>query len=312
MVELVTDSQTSEDMDKNNSNDVALAHLAGTGDETARQLVIKRLHPLVWQRTIDLCKKFCGANRKLYKCTLDSAWGLQDNVSASCDYGHGSYTWMMDDLISNKRLLNYQGRNGASLLNYLTTIAYSHMFKERWKDWRWQRRNTVPDYIKDLDVDAKKVFWWLCDRDTVPNIAQRLQRKESEIKVLKRRIIAELQKRGYSYRLEPDITVSLGSLNNSDDTEDASEWDIPVNDNTVEIEDLRKKINEVWNKLEWKEQFVLEMMIVEEMSAKAVLKALREEGISLQDDLINKECTEQQVYYFTRKTLAKLKAYCDL
>ena len=299
-----------------NQPDVLIAHEAASGNQNARQQVTEIVDELIRQRTERLCKKFCYENRRLYQCTVDSRWGVNDANVALCEWGNDSYAWMLDDLTNAKRLKKFEGRNDATLRHYLSTIAHSHAFIERWKDWRFRRRDRVPTYIQELDHDAATLFRWLRgSHDDIPNIAQRLGRSEESARELIGEIVAELQKRNRLYLLDPPREVSLSHINtneNGSDDDGPEEWDIPTEDISIDDLDLQKRIKEAWLELDWREQYVLEALIIDRVNAKHVLQALRDEDIMLNDNTPPEQLNLQHVYYFCRKALAKLKNIADI
>ena len=297
-------------------DDLSLAEQAASGNQDARRQVTALVNELIQKRTTFFCKKFCYENRRLYQCTIDKNWGAHNSNSALCEWGTHSYAWMLDDLTNENRLRKFEGRNNASLLNYLSTIAHSSIFLERWKDWRFKRRERVPEYIQDLDKDASLLYLWLRgNHDDIPNMAQRLGRCEDSVRELIGRIVAELQKRNRLYLLDPPREISLNGINNNEDgnkDDFPNEWEIPSEDIEIENMELQNRIKAAWLELDWREQYVLEALIIDRVNAKHVLQALQDEEISLSDNTPWDQLNLQHVYYFCRKALAKLKKIADI
>lgn len=294
------------------TDDLDLARRAAAGEPEARRHLAIEIDSVIRRKVDTLCKAHCGRNRKEFRCTIDTTWGLNRSDASLCEWGNASYGWMMEQLCSPQRLARFEGRGGATLIGYLSHIARSHMLSERWKDWRWQRRIVVPDYILALDADAKRVYWWLCDGDSAPNIAQRLGRVESEIVALVKRIGLECNKRGYYYRFsrgEAD-TLPVDSEPFSEDDDAVSEFDVPIYVD-FESEWLRDRVRAALPLLEWRQQFILEAMVIDGLSAKAVVAALQEQGICLRDGLDPGKLTIQQVYAFCRQAIDRLSELCD-
>ena len=113
-----------------NCGDLLLARSAAMGDKHARKKVTELVNPLVTNKNFTLCKKHCYGNNRRHHCLIDGKWGLQGGEVTRCDIGNASYLWMLEDLAGPNRLAKYEGRNGASLLDYLSFIANSREFLE--------------------------------------------------------------------------------------------------------------------------------------------------------------------------------------
>lgn len=293
-----------------NADDLALAAAAAAGDERSRRIVSARFDALIRKRTSELCKRYCRDNRRQYICTIDPSWGRQPRAALLCDVGNGSYEFMLADLASPTSLRAYGARNGASLLTYVTHVAMSPQFLARWVRWRLGKRVRVPDYVVALgDPDIKTIFWWLCAGHTLANIAQRLGRDEENVVALYRKINAALVAKGCTFQLATQETRSLNTFYAADDNGDDEnvEWDIPAQDVPFEDIELHQKARAAVALLDGAERFVIEELIVNGRPVKAVLQALREEGIAIKAGAAPAEADEQQVYYFCRKALAKLR-----
>jgi hypothetical protein len=214
---------------------------------------------------------------------------------------------MLDDLTNANRLRQYEGKHGARLNDYIYRIANSLPFYERWKDWRFGRKVHVPTYIQDLGPDAGKVFLGLRSQEAIANIAQRLGKSQADTEDLCQRIIIILTKRNRLHLLDPPNTVSLSTLNqNEEESGGGGEADVPYFDLAPEQQETHAKLWQVWKKLTAVEQFVLEAMLIDELDANDVLAALIKLDISLTDGVPAEQTNRQQLYYFRRKTLAKL------
>jgi len=310
----VSDHISSEPCEVN--EDVHLALSAAAGSYTDRKKVSKLIDELIRQKNRSLCKEFCAGRWAYYQCTADSGNGSQDSNAPYCEWGNGGYAWMLEDLSNPNRLKKFEGRNGSNLLNYLSKIANSLPFRERWKDWRFRQRIRVPAYIEVLDKDAGKLFRMMIrNNDDLPNLAQTLGRSEDEIRHIKSEIVAELYKRKRLSILDPTREISLTGFNRNDldDTPgEKTEWDIPTQDLGIDVLEARQIVREAWQKLDWKEQYVLEAMVIDELNAKVVLQALKDEGIMIKKGVSPQETSVQQLYYFCNKTLTKLKRLSDI
>lgn len=292
---------------------IALARSAANGEPPARKKVNHLAHPIITYQTDRFCKRFCAENQYRYRCSLQTPWGSSPTDAPLCEWGNASYGWMLDDLTNNKRLNRYEGKNGALLQHYLFHIANSLPFYERWKDWRFGRRINVPDYIKEIDPQAAKVFLALRSGDNTTLIAQKLALPEPDTEVLCHKIIVALTQRQRLYLLNPDRTQSLTPPHGNDDSPDhTSDIEIAVEDVDIEQTERMQILGNAWESLSPVEQFVLEAMIIEEQDANDVLAALKKLDISINSKIPAHKTDRQQLYYFRRKTLAKLAAFTGL
>jgi len=287
------------------NSDVVLARNAALGDVKDREKVTHLVNELVAEKTEKYCKEFCFENRALYTCTLDTNWGSQSTDAALCEWGNGSILWMLDDLTNDNRLNKFEGRSNSGLINYLSKIAGSFQFKERWKDWRFRRRIRVPDYIKVLDRDACKIFWKLCDQDAVPNIAQMLGRDLREVDAVVKQIFSELHARNKLHKLNLAQLVSLTGLGGGDEQD--VQYDLCTKEATGEERFFQDQVKSAFSLLSWKEQFILEVMVIDQLDVTSVLAALKAQGISIKTGVAPEETSVNQVYYFRNKALSKLK-----
>jgi hypothetical protein len=289
---------------------VALARRAADGDSAARRRVNELVHPIISCQTHRFCRRFCRGNQRRYACTLQPPLsGGPPRGALLCEFGNASYAWMLDDLTHQRRLLRFQGRNGARLYDYLYSIANSLPFYERWKDWRFGRRVHVPTYIREMGPLAAKVFMELRASSTVADIAQKLRRSEPEVEQLSHTIIVALTRRSRLHLLNPPRTVSLSEPEG--DRRGAAdhrhhERDIPVHDEPLEDREARQKLKRAWERLTALEQFVLEAMLIDGEDAAQVLAVLRRVGVSVKKGVRPEDLNRQQLYYFRRKAFSKL------
>jgi hypothetical protein len=276
--------------------------------------VSRLAHPLVQQKTTILCKRFCNGNNAYYRCTVDPVWGRQENDASLCDWGNNSYAWMLEDLTGPNRLRAYKAENNARLTTYFYAIAHSPAFYERWKDFRFNRRVRVPGYIQQISPWAGRTYMGLIARDPIEKIAQEVRQPVEKVEDVAERIIIELTERGKMYLLDAPKTISLTQMGDEEEDPEGegvvanvadSSWD-PVN------EELQRKMTEALKKLDPVERAVLEEMVVEGREATDVLKGLVRAGISIKEGVPPEKINEQQLFYFKRKTLAKLKDLMEL
>lgn len=300
-------------------NDLKLAKKAAAGDEAAREAVVRLLHPLIQRQTKTFCKRYCFEDHKEVRCTVEKEWARDTEEDAlDCDLGHSSYAWMLEDLI--KKLLIYKGSRDAKLSTYFYSIINSLPFYERWKDDRFKRRINIPTCIQDLSPLAEKIFRWMIDCHPVNMMAQKAKVSEEKIEEIADRIIGELTEEGKLYLLNAsthkknlDTTSLTGFGQDKDDPESGHVMgDIPDESWDPAKDQLRLKIREGKNKLAPIEQSVLDEMVIEGRNAKDVLKSLVQNGMTIKEGVLPEEINLQQLFYFKRKTLAKLKRLSGL
>ena len=290
---------------------IALAQRAAQGNREAQRAVNEIAHPVIEFQTDRFCKRFCRENRHLYRCSLKQPIGGAPADAASCEWGNASYGWMLDDLCKPERLRKYEGRNQAGLFDYLYSIANSLPFYERWKDWRFGRRQQVPMYIRAIGERAAAVFFAMRGNQPLAQIAQTAGIEINEAERLADAIVLELTRRHKLYLLEPPQQVSLSLVSAAGDDAAPQQMDIPVEDNRVEQQELRDRLARAWSKLDATEQFVLEAMIIEEQDAEDVLRALRTLDVSIKPGVSAADTNRQQLYYFKRKALSRLGVELD-
>jgi hypothetical protein len=290
-----------------NRSQVALAQAAAAGDAQARATINREIQSIIDFQNSRFCKRFCHNNRYHHKCTLDEAWNRAPSDATLCEWGNAGYAWMLEDLTSSKRLQTFTGKGGARLFDYIYRIANSLPFYERWKDWRFGRKLHVPTYVQNLDPLAGQVFYALREGNNPQLIAQKLCISETRAEGLCHEIIIVLTQKNRLHLLDPPKTVALSDLNKDDATNTTNaDADLPSFDLTPEQREDIERLKFAWQKLAAVEQYVLEAMVIEEQDANDVLTALSKLGISLQDGVAAGETNRQQLYYFRRKTIAKL------
>lgn len=284
-----------------------LASEAARGDVHARQQINALVEPIIAFQTNCFCKRFCRENRYRYYCTLPEPWGSLSEGASYCEWGNASYSWMLDDLTNTHRLTRYQARHGSSLYNYIYQIANSLPFYERWKDWRFGRKVHVPTYIQEMGPLAARVFLGLHANHEVEHIAQTLGESLEVIEKICQRIISALTQRKRLYLLNPSETISL-TRSSAEQGEQAADdqMDIVSYDELPELVEQKILVKHAWEQLSAVEQFVLEALVIEDQDASSVLDALKTLGLSIKQGVPADKTDRQQLYYFRRKTLAKL------
>ncbi|MFV2060799.1 MAG: hypothetical protein ACC653_08940 [Gammaproteobacteria bacterium] len=288
---------------------IKLAQQAAKGEVLARQQINELIHPIINYQTGRFCKRFCYQNRYRYACSLDNPIGKASRDALLCEWGNASYGWMLNDLSNSNRLLQYQGKYDSSLKNYVYSIANSLPFYERWKNWRFGSNVHVPTYIKEYHPDASHVFYGLRAQESIALIAQKMAKSELEIKDLARAIIVLLTKKKRLHLLDPPVTQSLTDITAGSETDEGYlENDIPCYDETPEHSEDKIKLSNAWSQLDPVEQYVLEAIVIEEQDADDILVALKKLNITIKQGVAAHNTNRQQLYYFKRKTLAKLNS----
>lgn len=291
---------------KNPAQQIELAKRAAQGNRQAQQAVNEIAHPVIEFQTSRFCKRFCRENQHLYRCSLSKPIGSAGANASLCEWGNASYGWMLDDLCKPERLQKYEGRNQASLFDYVYSIGNSLPFYERWKDWRFGRRQQVPMYIRELGEQAAAVFYAMRGNQPIAQIVQTVGLSLAETEALVSEIVLQLTRRHKLYLLDPPQEVSLSLVGAGGDDEAMHQQDIPVDDTVVETQELRDRLLKAWSKLDAVEQFVLEAMVIEEQDADDVLEALRAIDVSIKPGIDAQQTNRQQLYYFKRKALSRL------
>jgi hypothetical protein len=284
-----------------------LAKAAASGEKNARQQVNTMVQPIIDFQTSRFCKRFCNENQYLYRCTLKPPMGAMHEDAAVCEWGNASFGWMLDDLSRAKRLLQYQGLNDASLFDYFYQIANSLPFYERWKDWRFGRKVHVPTYIKALAPDAARVFFGLRAGDDLELLAQKLSRPLNLVEQLAQSIVCLLTQKKRLHLLNPPKLVSMTeSVDDSESDQEDRQIELASYDEPIEDAEDKQRLTQAWAKLDAVEQFVLEALLIDELDAEDVLAALRTMQMSIKKGVPADQTDRQQLYYFRRKTLARL------
>ena len=284
-----------------------LAAKAAQGNRAERAQVNAIVDPLIRFQTDRFCKRFCRENHYRYRCTLVPPWGGAPADAALCEWGNASYAWMLDDLTGEKRLMTYQGRNDASLFDYLYQIANSRPFYERWKDWRFGRRVHVPEYIQQLGPHAAAVFLGLRAHDELENIAQQRGLSLQQVKDMVQQIMILLTQKKRLHLLNPPRSLSLDDEGDDNGLPQQQLHQVLAShDEGAEAIEQKQRMAAAWQQLSSTEQFVLEALVIEDQDANHVLEALKKLGLSLKNGVAPEDTDRQQLYYFRRKTLARL------
>ena len=290
---------------KRNKENIQLAQDAAENDVAARKKVNDLIAPIIHYQTNRFCKRFCKENRSRFKCTLKSPTGSPPADATLCEWGNGSYAWMLNDLSSANRLKKFQANNNATLFDYCYVIANSLPFYERWKDWRFGRKVYIPTYIQALGKNAVTVFYALRSQQSLEQISQKTSQSVNQTKKLSREIIKLLTQKNRLYLLNSLQNVSLTQ---DDDTKRQStvESETATYDERIETIEENLLLSKAWKKLNPVEQFVIEALVIEEQDAEIVLNSLRKLDISFKANVTAEDLDRQKLYYFRRKTLAKL------
>lgn len=297
-------SQSASPSERNKEN-LQLAQDAAENDAAARKKVNDLIAPIIHYQTNRFCKRFCKENRSRFKCTLKSPTGSPPADAILCEWGNGSYAWMLNDLSSANRLKKYRANNNATLFDYCYVIANSLPFYERWKDWRFGRKVYIPTYIQALGKKAVTVFYALRSQQSLEQISQQTSQSVDQTKKLSREIIKLLTQKNRLFLLSSSQNVSLS---HDDDTKTLStvESETATYDEPVETCEENLLLSKAWKKLNPVEQFVIEALVIEEQDADIVLNSLKKLDISFKANVTAEDLDRQQLYYFRRKTLAKL------
>jgi len=293
-------------METTENKDKELINASINGDAKAKKQLVNLVDPIINMQTKKYCRRFCKENRSISSCTIFPEWKHADRSTPLCEWGNGSYGWMLEYLTKPERLAKYEGRDGAQLIDYWYVIATSYPFYDHWKNWRFNRRIRAPKYIIPLDPHASHIFLLLCSQVEIIDIAQRLNLNETEVKEITQRIMAELLTRKKLYLLDSPKYVSLSDLTINDDEDNNAEYDVPDWDDSPEHLEEIELIKEAWKKLNPIQQFVLQAMDVDYMSANEVLDALVIADYRILPNKEPKDVNRQQLYYYRKKTLIQL------
>ncbi len=301
------------DLSNSNESMQVVLENAIQGDVNSRKHINSVAHPFIDFQTDSFCRRFCQNNYRQAKCTLSPPQGnypAAKRHNILCDKANASYAWMLDELTNNTRLNKIEAVSEAQLASYFKTIVNSLPFYERWKNWRFERRIHVPDYICDIHESAKQVFHKLQSGDNTALIAQALRMSEIQAQEIAESILIELTKRRRLYLINPVRTTRLRDSSDTDNSNsDASETEVEDNQYAPERLAYSLQLRAAWKKLDELEQFVIEALVIENQEAQHVLKALETMNISLGKNTSSKENDRQQLYYFKRKSLEKLYGF---
>ncbi len=300
-----TAEQTIKLAEKNKEN-IKLAQEAADNDVPARKKVNRLIEPIIHYQTNRFCRRFCKENQSRFRCTLRSPTGSPPADASLCEWGNGSYAWMLDDLSNSNRLKKYRANNNATLFDYCYVIANSLPFYERWKDWRFGRKIYVPSYIQALGKQAVTVFYALRTQQSLEHISQNLSQSLSKTRETSREIIKLLTRKNKLYLLNPSRNISLTQDDNDDIAQSSVESEIATSDEPIESYEENLLLSKAWKKLDPIEQYVIEALVIEEQDADIVLNSLMKLDISFKTGIAAEDLDRQQLYYFRRKTLARL------
>lgn len=297
----------SNNLAEQNKENLKLAQDAADSDASARKKVNDLIAPIIHCQTNRFCKRFCKENRARFKCTLTSPVGSAPADASLCEWGNGSYAWMLNDLSSSNRLKKYRANNNATLFDYCYVIANSLPFYERWKDWRFGRKVYVPSYIQELGKKAVTVFYALRLQQPVEQIGQQSSLSVEQVRELSRKIIKLLTRKNKLFLLNPAQNISLSQGATDDKAQSSLDAETATYDEAVETHEESLLLSKAWKALSPVEQFVIEALVIEEQDAEIVLNSLRKLDISFKAGVTAGALDRQQLYYFRRKTLAKLQ-----
>lgn len=294
-----------------NEADYALAQRAAAGDREAREQVTKLVDPLIEAKATFLCKRHCRENRFRAVCTLDPSWGQNRSSAPLCEWGNASYSQFFGELMKSEVLQRYEARNGCSLRDFLRATLDSVGVHERWKDMRFERRVHVPKCVERLGPDARRVFFWMCDHDSIENMAQRLNKTPRELQTIVQSIFDVLITAGRSYTLQRQHMISLTSgENDEDDGEQGggnAQMDLPAAAEDYESTELQQCVLAALEQLDDVSRFVLKAKFWEELPMQDILDILKTEGISIREGVPPQLTTLNQLFYFYYDALSRLK-----
>ncbi len=295
----------------------ALLKKAAEGEASARTSVNEVARPYIQFQTDKFCRRFCQNQHLRARCTLSPPQGRPKSSKANdtlCDKANASYGWMLDDLTNENRLQRIRAESVPQLAAYFKTTANSLPFYERWKNWRFDRRVHVPEYISEIDEYAKAIFLQLRSGNTFEMIAQTVGAKEPHVRTIIDKILIELTQRKRLHLLSAPKTVTFSELSTSSQHSDQHSAD--EDNGTTEFEDhtlspekltYSLQLRKAWDQLDDIEQYIVESLVIENQDANTVLKTLKHLEIPLKKNGSHLQNDRQQLYYFKRKTLEKLQ-----
>jgi len=284
------------------NSDILLVQKATNDDLSARREVVAIADPIITRQTNRYCRKYCYEQNYYLRCTLLPPVNGAPSDAAMCEWGNGSYAWMLEELTKNSRLKKYQAKNDASLADYFFVIVNSLSFYERWKDWRFNNRIYVPEYIESIHSEAKKVFRCLRRQLAPEEISQESGLSVDEVKKLSTEIIKALLIRRRMYLLTPSTEVSYNQFSESDNDVE-HEMSIVVAPNETDFRQS-EAISAAFNELSILEQHVISGFFIEKISAKHILKSIKK--IDWPENVAINIKDIQQLYYFRRKSVKHL------
>lgn len=290
-------------------NDRELVQRAVNGELNARRKIAGIIDPLVNRKSTGLCKRYCGRNRLHSRCTVDSSWGQQEEMALACEWGTFTVFFLRDKLLDESVLRRYEECGGTSLPGYLAAAASAYGLEEQWKDRRFGRRMNSPRCIEEMDPDARRVFWWLYDGESVSTISLRLGLDEDKIRNIIRQVYDELSKAGLVHLLERQSSDDLSghSVNGVESDAHGVEWEaISQNRGTVDAH-WRSIVMAALEKLTWQDRFLLEAMFVEHLDDDQILYALRTLNVQLADGLHAEDMGVGNVREMRNKVLVKMR-----
>lgn len=285
--------------------DLELVQKALQGDPSARKTISEIAHPIISYHTDRLCRRYCFDNFRFYQCSLQRPKYGAPADAELCEWGNGCYHWILEDLCKDSRISAYQGIDNARLEHYFNKITSSQAFFERWKDWRFGQRTYVPSYIQNIHSQANRIFLGLKAQEAIPSIAQKIGLSEGEAHEIADQIIIQLTKRKRLHLLEQTRFVSIDH-NHDEENDEEHTWQIPHHDMPFEEWQQYSELQSAWEKLEPEEQYVIEALVIDEQEANAVLATLVKNQWSIKKGVRPEDTDRQQLYYFRRKSLAKL------
>ena len=294
----------------NNRENIELAQNAADNDASARKKVNELISPIIQYQTNRFCKRFCKENRAYFKCTLNPP--INNREADLCEWGNGSYAWMLDDLSNSNRLKKYRANNNATLFDYCYVIANSLPFYERWKDWRFGRKVYVPSYIRDLGKLAVTVYFGLRSQQSHELISQAASQPLVEVQNISRKIIQLLIKRNKLHLLNASHDVSFSYEQDNDHAQSAIEAETASHDEAIDKIEDKNLLSHAWKQLGPVEQFVLEALVIDGQDADIVLNTLKKLNLRIKEGVEADMTNRQQLYYFRRKTLAKLHQLIEM
>lgn len=290
-------------------HDRELAQRAVDGELAARRKIAELIDPLISRKSAWLCKRYCRRNRFHARCTVDSGWGVQEETALSCEWGTFTAFFLRDKLLDTSILRRYEECGGTPLAGYLAAAASAFGLEEQWKDRRFGRRMSSPGCIESMDPDARRVFWWLYDGESVATIAFRLGLDEDKVRNLVREVYDELSKAGLVHMLERQASDHPANINPDGLDPDllGDDADDLLRDRGSVDSHWRSVVITAFNKLSWNERFLLEAMFVESLDDEQILHAVRTLNVPFVDGLNSDELGVGNVREMRNKVLVKIR-----